>query len=433
MSDRGCRHQRKPEADQGQSEENIATSPERARRRMWENGPQQPPTRAQTEDACIDGEDADVCQYLEHMVSGQRSTLYDRVVERRRAVPLARHLRDAEGLSIAQIAVRLSCAPATAKAYFYDPTDANKRPTTTRNEGGRELRSHLRAAAPEGELFPDRWTLFVLERAVQHVRQAWGSDARPCHGTAPRLARHYRDQEGLAIAEIPRRLGCAQATIKAYLYDPTGDKARAVKARCRGVCRGCGAPTAPRNGKGDAYAYCKRCHPGAIAPEWTPERVREAMRAWRGIAVRDGLGTLAGHRFVLARGDLCAWTSFAAFAIAVAVKLDSAEPARAPGRPGGRFAPLALLAQPKARLSGPPGYYSLHVEPDDSCMVLATLEYEEAQARPISGSRTNHRHASRSRGRPPLDGRLDVCPRRRSAQAAAADFGRDAFVLGEPL
>jgi len=40
-------------------------------------------------------------------------------------------------------------------------------------------------------------------------------------------------------------------------------------------------PTAPRNGKSDAYAYCKRCHPGAIAPQWTRERVREAMRAWR--------------------------------------------------------------------------------------------------------------------------------------------------------
>ena len=98
---------------------------------------------------------------------------------------------------------------------------------------------------------------------------------------AARLARHYRDQEGLSIAEIARRLGRAEATVKAYLYDPIGDKARAVKARYRGVCRGCGAPTAPRNGKDDAYAYCKRCHPGAIAPQWTRERVREAMRAWR--------------------------------------------------------------------------------------------------------------------------------------------------------
>jgi hypothetical protein len=81
---------------------------------------------------------------------------------------------------------------------------------------------------------------------------------------AAALARHYRDQESLTIAEIARRLGRAEATVKAYLYDPTGEKARAVKARYVGMCRGCGAYTQPRNGKGDAYAYCKSCHPGAI-------------------------------------------------------------------------------------------------------------------------------------------------------------------------
>jgi transcriptional regulator with XRE-family HTH domain len=98
---------------------------------------------------------------------------------------------------------------------------------------------------------------------------------------AAQRARHYRDQEGLSIAEIARRLGRAEATIKSYLYDPTGDKAREVKARYRGVCRGCGAPTSARNGKGDAYAYCKRCRPGAIERYWSRERVREAMGAWR--------------------------------------------------------------------------------------------------------------------------------------------------------
>jgi len=95
------------------------------------------------------------------------------------------------------------------------------------------------------------------------------------------LARHYRDQEGLAIAEIARRLGRAEGTVKAYLYDPIGAKAREVKARYRGACRGCGAPTSPRGGKGDAYEYCKNCRPGAIARRWTRERSRAAMRAWR--------------------------------------------------------------------------------------------------------------------------------------------------------
>jgi hypothetical protein len=47
------------------------------------------------------------------------------------------------------------------------------------------------------------------------------------------------------------------------------------------VCRGCGADTQPRNGKGDAYAYCKACHPGAIERRWTPERVLDAMVDWR--------------------------------------------------------------------------------------------------------------------------------------------------------
>jgi AraC-like DNA-binding protein len=95
------------------------------------------------------------------------------------------------------------------------------------------------------------------------------------------LARHYREAEGLSVVQIADRLGRSPATIKAYFYDPTGAKARAVKARYQGVCRGCGAYTQPRNGKGDAYAYCKACHPGAIERRWTRELVLTAMREWR--------------------------------------------------------------------------------------------------------------------------------------------------------
>src|SRR5438874_7890044 len=94
------------------------------------------------------------------------------------------------------------------------------------------------------------------------------------------LARHFREEEGLSIAQVAGRLGRSPATVKAYFYDPTGEKARAVKARYVGVCRGCGAYTQSRNGKGDAYAYCKACHPGAIERRWTRELVLDAMREW---------------------------------------------------------------------------------------------------------------------------------------------------------
>ncbi len=108
-----------------------------------------------------------------------------------------------------------------------------------------------------------------------------GTDRVAERRRAVALARHYREFEALTIQQIADRLGRAPATIKAYFYDPTGEKARAVKARYQGVCRGCGGYTQPRNGKGDAYAYCKHCHPGAIERSWTRQRVLDAMLEWR--------------------------------------------------------------------------------------------------------------------------------------------------------
>jgi hypothetical protein len=104
------------------------------------------------------------------------------------------------------------------------------------------------------------------------------------------LARHFREAEGLSIAQIADRLGRPPATAKAHFYHPTGEKARAVKARHVGVCRGCGAYTQARNGKGEAYAYCKACYPGAIRRRWTRERVLAAMRDWGDREARAGAG-----------------------------------------------------------------------------------------------------------------------------------------------
>jgi hypothetical protein len=89
---------------------------------------------------------------------------------------------------------------------------------------------------------------------------------------------HYRHQ-GRSIAEIARLLDQAPATIKAYLYDPTGEKARATKARYRGTCEVCGAPTSGADGKGRAARRCQRCKPQSV-PKWTHEKVRVAHRAW---------------------------------------------------------------------------------------------------------------------------------------------------------
>jgi AraC-like DNA-binding protein len=117
--------------------------------------------------------------------------------------------------------------------------------------GGEPQREYQPAAVRSRAMAPNSSTA-VADRVTER---------RP----AVALARHYREFEGLSTAQIAQRLGRSPATVKAYFYDPTGEKARAVKARYQGVCRGCGAYTQARNGKGDAYAYCKACHPG----RWT--------------------------------------------------------------------------------------------------------------------------------------------------------------------
>jgi len=99
----------------------------------------------------------------------------DRVLERRRAVALARHFRESEGLSIREIADRLGRAPATIKAYFYDPSDANKGLSRERvvKAGGREVWSQLPAAVPRGEILPRR--TFLCARLGCPARSVgWG-------------------------------------------------------------------------------------------------------------------------------------------------------------------------------------------------------------------------------------------------------------------
>jgi hypothetical protein len=58
-----------------------------------------------------------------------------RVNERKRAVALARHYRDVEGLSGKEIARRMGRSHATIRSYFYDPDASKARAVKKRYQG----------------------------------------------------------------------------------------------------------------------------------------------------------------------------------------------------------------------------------------------------------------------------------------------------------
>ena len=110
------------------------------------------------------------------------------------------------------------------------PMPARHRTRATRNHHSRGVRAPGRRATPD-----PAWRRNVV--SATSTRDGHRLRERPAAaGTYPAmagvdrvqerrraaaLARHYRDQEGLPVAEIARRLGRAQATVKAYLYDPS--------------------------------------------------------------------------------------------------------------------------------------------------------------------------------------------------------------------
>jgi hypothetical protein len=93
------------------------------------------------------------------------------------------------------------------------------------------------------------------------------------------LAQHYR-QQGESIATIAQRLLCRPAAVKAYLYDPTGERSRERKRSYQGRCIVCGSPTSGGDGKTRARRYCQH-HQGEARRTWTRERILEAILAWQ--------------------------------------------------------------------------------------------------------------------------------------------------------
>jgi len=137
---------------------------------------------------------------------------------------------------------------------------------------------------------------------------------------AAALARHYRDEERLSITAIARRLGRAEATIKAYLYDPTGANAREVKSRYRAPAAAAArrparaaaratlmntvnAATPARSHQNGRVKRCaRRCARGrsataAFRPPTTgraPTPVGAAVRRWTATGARDGTARHGG-------------------------------------------------------------------------------------------------------------------------------------------
>ncbi len=118
---------------------------------------------------------------------------------------------------------------------------------------------------------------------------------------AARLARHYREQERLSITQIARRLGRSPATIRGYLYDPDGSKARSVKESYRGECSRCGAATSG-SGPGHARTVCARCN-GRASAKWDRPRIEAALRAWYELYGREASSTDLSLGYARARAS----------------------------------------------------------------------------------------------------------------------------------
>ena len=71
---------------------------------------------------------------------------------------------------------------------------------------------------------------------------------------AAQLARHYRDHEGLPIAEIAGRLGRPEATVKSYLFDPYGREG----TRGEGALPGSVSLLRGANGAAERQGRCRR-------------------------------------------------------------------------------------------------------------------------------------------------------------------------------
>jgi hypothetical protein len=85
---------------------------------------------------------------------------------------------------------------------------------------------------------------------------------------------------GATYDRIAATLGISHSYAGELVTDPTGEKVRKRKARYRGTCEDCGAPTDGANGPGRASRRCAACQRRHQHEHrrWTPEAIVEAIQ-----------------------------------------------------------------------------------------------------------------------------------------------------------
>jgi hypothetical protein len=115
------------------------------------------------------------------------------------------------------------------------------------------------------------------------------------------LTQHYRREEGLTARQIAALMSLSEGSIRAYLHDPDGSKAHAIKESYRGVCEACGAATSGE-GPGRSRLVCTRCA-NQDHSTWSPGRIHAALRAWRQRYGQPATSTDLSRSYAAAHAD----------------------------------------------------------------------------------------------------------------------------------